>query len=172
MVWIVLAFWILIHLHFYYYFFHFIAHLEIVMYSCCLHSGGTSFKFMSLAVWKRLGVSVIGDSSPVSHSDFHSGHSWTSLDGPSPWEKIWKGMVLGLNKRGDVCLVSRMFFYMDTHSVGDSPYSMVWRWHLLSPSPWLNLTSEGRHLELEGVPIFSWNKSDCEGGKKRPTCAG
>lgn len=61
---------------------------------------------------------------------------------------------MGLNKRGNVCLVSRMFFYMDTHFVDDSPYSMVWRWHLLSASPWLNLTSEGRHLESRGYPFF------------------
>lgn len=104
MVWVTLAFWILIHLYFYD-IFHFIANSEIIMHSCCLHSGGTFFKFMSPAVWKRLGVSVVGDSSPVSHQDLHSGHSWTSLDVPSPWDpmgqaigKLWKGTVLGFEQ--------------------------------------------------------------------------
>lgn len=68
--------------------------------------------------------------------------------------------------------MSRTFLYKDTRSVGDSPYSMVWKWHLLSPSPWLNLTSEGRIWKSVGVPIFFWGKSDCEGGKKKPRCSG
>lgn len=62
---------------------------------------------------------------------------------------------------------------MDTHSAGDSSYSMVWRWHLLSPSPWLNLTSEGRHLEsVGGIHFFSGINLIVKEERKGPSVLG
>lgn len=63
-------------------------------------------------------------------------------------------------------------FHEDILSIADSPWGRVCRWHLLSPSLWLNVTPEGRDLESAGYLFFSWKKSDCEEGKTRPECAG